>query len=259
MLPRSLPRPGLFLLCALLGPVLARAEVYEYLFSGTIRSRSGWNAAGTTKMNSLYAVWEAQPYELRFLLDTDAALVLSSSGTSKSYYGTGFITGGSVTIGSAGSPLFTATFQSDGMGQNLTVYNDQVLGINYYNDGFNFDFYGEELLSSTDVGDGFSLRGISFKLAKEGALSNGLTSTDIPTSIDGSLFDYRAFAFDVSFLREEDGASGYVGGGAGGPGALPVQAYTISITAIPEPSTYALMGGAVALAGVMLRRRFRRD
>jgi hypothetical protein len=249
----------LLLLLALAGAV--RAEVYEFVFSGTIRSRQGWDTAGTTKMNALYAAWQAQPYELRFLLDPSAALSINSTGTVRDYYGTGFITNGTVRIGDAGSPLFTATFASDNSGQNLTVRNNEVLGVNYYNDGINFDFNGGELLSATDVGDGFALSGITFKLAKEGALSNGLTSTAIPTFLDGSLFDYRAFAFDVSFTRPSEHAlgyaSGYVGGGSGGPGVIATQTYAISIasaTAVPEPSTYALIGGAAALAGATLRR-----
>ncbi|MGZ0656358.1 PEP-CTERM sorting domain-containing protein [Coraliomargarita sp. W4R72] len=53
-----------------------------------------------------------------------------------------------------------------------------------------------------------------------------------------------------------DSSSAYLGGYAGFTHANDTGTYTFdNFSAIPEPSTYALIGGTLALAFVMTRRR----
>ena len=236
----------------------ASASIYEYVFTGVVKQRTVYDAdAGLqAALNGMFPNDTA--YTFRFTLDLSQQTTINQTAVLRTYGNDAAFLGGSLVFGPTEAPVYSATLTSLGA---ITIRNEENIGTfssPVLIDGFNLSGAG---VSGPAIGAGAyevdQLTGIAFSFS---TVENGLPkalfdSTDMPTSIDRALVrgNFAALQF---FFREAGGdeSLGFVGGGWGNSFNTPG---TVTITAVPEPSSAALLAGA-GVALLVCGRRPRR-
>ncbi|KAF0094808.1 MAG: hypothetical protein E1N59_1543 [Puniceicoccaceae bacterium 5H] len=176
--------------------------------------------------------------------------------------------------GAATNPYYGSTFNGTLKNQYLTDEGQET--INPYSVQFVSDFSGESFVFEANVGDGYIGNGWGLSYAGKMA-SGGTTTLSWEYSLDGTnymstgithTFTTTDSAFDLSLadLVALDGADevyfrGTLGTISSTLGEIPlldnvaITAGEVASVAVPEPSTYAALGGLFAGALVFWRRR----
>jgi hypothetical protein len=155
----------------------------------------------------------------------------------------------------SGTPVYSAG--SGGGYFTASVWTGSAPGTNYFEFTLTPDSGYEFSLSSISFGyratgtgpNAFAVRSSSDSFAS--ALTSGVITSDSSWHSTGTL------SITLSSLTAATTLRVYGFGASSGSGTLRVDDVTLNgtVTAIPEPSAYAALLGAVALAGAMLRRR----
>jgi len=153
------------------------------------------------------------------------------------------------------TPLYTAG--SGGSYFSATTWTGSAPGSNYF-----------EFTLTPDSGYAFSATSVSFGYRATGtgptafairsssdSYSSNLASGSITN--DSLWYSSGALSITLSSVASATTLRIYGSGASAGGGTFRVDDVTIagSVTAVPEPSTYAAILGVVALLGVMIRRR----
>ncbi|MGJ8650342.1 MAG: PEP-CTERM sorting domain-containing protein [Opitutaceae bacterium] len=146
-----------------------------------------------------------------------------------------------------------ASVYADGLISNDASGRTTTSGVDYFEitlTGLN-DAYTYEFVSGWDSDN-----------ANFDTTWNQYTSNTFGTIVSGQSFTTAAGPGDPdnagygSLSVQSSGGNLYLGlTGNGGAAQIVLSALTLEVTAVPEPSTYALLAGCLALASVMVRRR----
>lgn len=200
---------------------------------------------------------------MKYILSILGALSISSSmlvaGVANISFGSAAELGGAQFYGSDGLAADSITlgyFTGDTFSATLTGWNALESSVSAPFGGF---MAGSTSNTDTTAGEGLT----AYLLVTDGAFNGfvnlaswaSLTGADAPATppsldytIGGTVTASGLNAFNGSgTVTVTDGQGTNFGGGFSGSG--------VSITVVPEPSAYALLGGLLALTCVMLRRR----
>lgn len=261
-------------------PLIASATPYEWKLTGPISHNTIYNDPSGI-INSTFN--NSYTFEVSFIVDPSRATSSSypSSGDSLKWVSASssapFLYNGSIKVLNGSTLIYEASFSSSfsGSGSNqaemLVINNDQIQP-EKFSDTLSIIIGGDSNISGQTLGGGdLRLRGIHIGLTTgttgsyvPGTLPNALLNSQIPTTIDLTLFRYYNANFSLDFYNGDDMLAGMVLGGLGGtPGTIILPgldnritpANSLTIQQIPEPSSYALLGGAVALVLTAICRR----
>ena len=199
---------------------------------------------------------------MKKVLSLLAALSVSSSallaGVANIGFGSGASAGGAMFVNSTSVSLgyFTGdTFSADLTGWNsLDTQSTEFYGGWFYKSLASFDTTAADgstayLLFTTGSLNGFvtSASWDSFTGTVSPATPSGLDYTIGSSATAASLTTLAGTGATVTVTN--GGGTDFTAGGSNGDGV------SFSLSAVPEPSSYALLGGLLALTCVMLRRR----
>jgi len=147
------------------------------------------------------------------------------------------ITGGSLSVGDDFQVQGGSVVKVTGNSATINVVDDTDLAAT---SGFTFDFNSGTAVSLWNTADLLIASGASLDVIGLSSLTAGDYDLFAFSTISGS--------FDVSDIT-------ITGLGGGLSGSILSDGNNVYLNVIPEPSTYALIGGLLALSSVMMRRR----
>jgi hypothetical protein len=147
------------------------------------------------------------------------------------------ISGGSLSVGDDLQVYGNSVVKVTGNSATINVVDDTDLAAT---SGFTFDFNSGTAVSLWNTADLLIASGASLDVLGLSSLTAGDYDLFAFSTISGS--------FDVSDIT-------ITGLGGGLSGSILSDGNNVYLNVIPEPSTYALLGGLLALSHVMLRRR----
>ena len=170
----------------------------------------------------------------------DGTINSLSGGLANYTGGTGTLADGQVSSGTAGSQLFNTASNT-----SITFYLDQVTTLGSVSI-FSGDWHSNHIPGEIEFAT-FTLNGVSEQIFSTGFGTingkNGLHMNELFDFSGTSLANMAVSEFTISNIGDGWGNSGYY------------NISEVSVSAVPEPSTYALMLGGLGLVGLMAARR----